>query len=748
MFFFFAFLFLLLFLPLAADNIDGSFMRAVLAVHSENFTDSKVYIEQTRRQLDTIMTSLLTESYSRAYVPFIMVQQCSELEEIVDYKILLRESMSDRSGENMNNVVDRESGNTTAEGNDRTSPVPLLSRSISPNPATLSGNNNASQSGCNTVIKAEVQQRKAFLTEKWRRRINGCSSYGRAAIPFWKYLLNGRRMILNETEDIDTWLDFVSLCRNGGNRELAERVLMMSSAANAHSQLHGHHSHFRSINSGELGNSSSAIRTSGLAPATNSSTNNNPTEATIIMDRRIRFAMLKQQWAVGDRQNALVGLEALIRQTTLNTSNASVDASYLSCLLKLGEWKIAVVDPGRPVDKTTRKEVLSLYGRATTVDPNCYEAWHQWGLSNYRAIEEARSSVSASSSNGVSNSSFGGSNIGGSGLGIVRRTPVTGRLPPAQGDSLSIIPLVVNSIKGLMRALTLGTKRFSSFVTQDMLCILSLWFRYGKFPEVNAVLQAGLATVHLNTWLGVLPQLIARIDHPDPSTCSLLHNLLIRLGAKHAQAVVFPLFVAIKSPRGRRKEAAEVLMQSLKQHSSRLIDQALLVSQELVRVAILWEENWHLTLEEAAKLFFGDGNIQAMLDMLVPLHTMIEAGANTLRESAFLQSHGNDLMDAWHCIKNYLHKMEETNTPIPTFGAHKKNSANQRPEDNYLYQAWDYYFAVFKRINTQLPQLTALDMQTCSPALFNSFDLDLGVPGNLLSNYRQYFYFHTCSSIL
>jgi len=177
-----------------------------------------------------------------------------------------------------------------------------------------------------------------------------------------------------------------------------------------------------------------------------------------------------------------------------------------------------------------------------------------------------------------------------------------------------------------MRALTLGTKRFSSFVTQDMLCILSLWFRYGKFPDVNAVLESGLATVHLNTWLGVLPQLIARIDHPDPATCTLLHNLLIRLGAKHAQAVVFPLFVAIKSPRGRRKEAAEVLMHSLKAHSARLIDQALLVSQELVRVAILWEENWHLTLEEAAKLFFGDGNIQAMLDMLVPLHTMIDAG--------------------------------------------------------------------------------------------------------------------------
>ncbi len=66
---------------------------------------------------------------------------------------------------------------------------------------------------------------------------------------------------------------------------------------------------------------------------------------------------------------------------------------------------------------------------------------------------------------------------------------------------------------------------------------------------------------------------------------------------------------------------------------------------------------------------------------------------------------------------------------IPTFGMNKKNSANQRPEDLFLFQAWDHYFAVFKRINAQLPQITALELQTCSPQLFNSHDLDLGVPG-------------------
>ena len=93
----------------------------------------------------------------------------------------------------------------------------------------------------------------------------------------------------------------------------------------------------------------------------------------------------------------------------------------------------------------------------------------------------------------------------------------------------------------------------------------------------------------------------------------MLHNLLRRLGAKHAQALVYPLFVALKSPREDRKNAADVLMQSLRQNSSKLVDQALLVSQELIRVAILWQEIWHEALEEASRQFFGEGNVSAMV---------------------------------------------------------------------------------------------------------------------------------------
>jgi serine/threonine-protein kinase mTOR len=100
-------------------------------------------------------------------------------------------------------------------------------------------------------------------------------------------------------------------------------------------------------------------------------------------------------------------------------------------------------------------------------------------------------------------------------------------------------------------------------------------------------LEKGLDLVQLDNWLGVLPQLIARIDHPDNSTRSLLHSLLSRLGEKHAQALVYPLSVAVKSPIEERRAAADSLMAALRTHSPKLIDQALLVSQVSVVALVM-----------------------------------------------------------------------------------------------------------------------------------------------------------------
>lgn len=61
------------------------------------------------------------------------------------------------------------------------------------------------------------------------------------------------------------------------------------------------------------------------------------------------------------------------------------------------------------------------------------------------------------------------------------------------------------------------------------------------------------------------------------------------------------------------------------------------VSEELIRVAILWHELWHEGLEEASRLYFGERNVKGMFAVLDPLHQMMERGPQTLNETSFQQ---------------------------------------------------------------------------------------------------------------
>jgi FKBP12-rapamycin complex-associated protein len=60
--------------------------------------------------------------------------------------------------------------------------------------------------------------------------------------------------------------------------------------------------------------------------------------------------------------------------------------------------------------------------------------------------------------------------------------------------------------------------------------------------------------------------------------------------------------VACKSQSASRRGAATAVLENLRRHSALLVEQAQVVSLELIRVAILWHEAWHEALEEASQL--------------------------------------------------------------------------------------------------------------------------------------------------
>ena len=158
-----------------------------------------------------------------------------------------------------------------------------------------------------------------------------------------------------------------------------------------------------------------------------------------------------------------------------------------------------------------------------------------------------------------------------------------------------LVPAIRSFFRSVMVILTKTDqrRRLVSNVLQDMLRILTLWFDYGDLPIVAEVMQEGLQQINIDIWLYVIPQLIARIHSPVDRIRSLLHDLLCALGRCHPQALIYSLTVASNSIYVPRRDAAKAVLQNMRRHYPTLVDQAVLVSRELIRVAILWHEQWN-----------------------------------------------------------------------------------------------------------------------------------------------------------
>ncbi|KAG8807009.1 phosphatidylinositol kinase- protein kinase tor1, partial [Serendipita sp. 400] len=163
-----------------------------------------------------------------------------------------------------------------------------------------------------------------------------------------------------------------------------------------------------------------------------------------------------------------------------------------------------------------------------------------------------------------------------------------------------------------------------------------------------------------------------------------------------------------------RIDAAKEITDRLCDHSPILVEQAHMVSHELIRVAILWHELWHEYLEEASRLYFTEKKPEAMIEHLEILHRKLDQGPETTREESFVQVHGKDLREAREACHRYLRHREA--------GEMDKASAD-------MDKAWDIYYGVFRRIEKQLPLLTTIDLQYVSPNLLRAEDLELAVPG-------------------
>ncbi|KAL9624360.1 MAG: hypothetical protein Q9160_001322 [Pyrenula sp. 1 TL-2023] len=511
----------------------------------------------------------------------------------------------------------------------------------------------------------EDKEKQAMLRATWTKRIQGCQQN----VEVWQRMLKVRNLVVNSDDNLDMWIKFANLCRKSGRVGLAERSLASLEQFVANSE---------GLNQPELSYARLKYQWSTSNP-------HYALDRLRDFTRRLenKFANFKSSASyMTNGHSQLNGMVGMDEGSTFRDEKARTDqiARYnrllAKCYLKQGDWQAALQHGDWKSEQVLDgvSDILASYQAATHYNNGSYKAWHSWALANFEVVN-ARSTQSDRDS----------------------------ALVPDKDIADHVVP----AVKGFFKSISLSTT--SSL--QDTLRLLTLWFAHGANHDVNQLVTEGLSSVTIDTWLEVIPQLIARINKPNMKVRQAVHRLLAEVGKAHPQALVFPLTVAMKSNVAKRSHSAAQIMDNMRQHSARLVEQADLVSHELIRVAVLWHELWHEGLEEASRLYFGDRNVDGMFATLVPLHEMLDRGAETLREVSFAQAFGHDLSEARHFCNLY----------------------RQTGEEGDINQAWDLYYAVFKKITRQLPQLMTLDLKYVSPRLKDARNLDLAVPGSYKS---------------
>ena len=521
-------------------------------------------------------------------------------------------------------------------------------------------------------------ERRAVMRRTWNTRLLGCQRN----VDIWQRMLKVRALVISPKQDMEMWIKFANLCRKLGRMSLAENSL-----------------------------------NSLLEPGSE----HNPSRAP----PQVVYAQLKYMWAKGLGKEALRHLVVFtthmsqdlgLNPDDLITQPVSVDGPGVPkhveeytrllarCFLKQGEWQIVLNLNWRT---ETSEIILGAFLLSTHFDAKWYKAWHNWALANFEVIQmyaAPEGSAAESANLGDSANSNPGENVlfNSPGGPVAAQNREHKSYQPQPPPDL-VLRHVVPSIQGFFHSIALS----SSNSLQDTLRLLTLWFKFGGIHEAAQAMADGFGMVKIDNWLLIIPQLISRIHQPNETVLRLLLLLLTDLGKAHPQALVYPLAVAVTLESVSRQKAALLIIDKMRLHLPTLVQQSELVLHELIRVAVLWLEQWYEGLEDALRLFFGEHNTEKMFEVLEPLHRMIQTGPQTVRESAFALAFGRELADAYEWVLNYRRTRDILN----------------------LNQAWDVYYSVFRRISKQLQLLQTLELAFVSPLLEQARDLQLAVPG-------------------
>ena len=87
----------------------------------------------------------------------------------------------------------------------------------------------------------------------------------------------------------------------------------------------------------------------------------------------------------------------------------------------------------------------------------------------------------------------------------------------------------VNAIEGFAKSICVGKNNMSK-ILKDLLLLLNIWFKVGMDEKIDELMNEKIDNISLDSWILVIPQLLARINVTNPFIRKTLISLLKKIG--------------------------------------------------------------------------------------------------------------------------------------------------------------------------------------------------------------------------
>ena len=379
---------------------------------------------------------------------------------------------------------------------------------------------------------------------------------------------------------------------------------------------------------------------------------------------KVELEIQKCLWELGKEEEALKNVNDMLNADLIDMGSEL--KSKLYC--RSGIWKLNLRDS---LTEINSKDIIDDLRDATKLSENNYKAWHFYGFSNYKIFDSIK----------------------------------------ANSSSKNQLEYAKNSIVGYTKSVSLGGKNISRTL-QDLLQLIDIWFDVGGDPDIDNLINKSFVSIDLETWLLVIPQLLARVNTIEETIKSSLLKLLKKMGKMQPRALVYNLVVMCKANNKIRRAVGLEIISQLEIGNKKLVEDAFLITEELNRCALLLLEEWMDAIEEGAKLYFKNNNINGMIKLLMNAHSKMDREPQTINEINFYQNYMRIISSAKHHLTNYI----ENNNDIE------------------LKMAWDIYHNLFYILKPNL-EIEYLDLESISNKLCKLTECEIDVPGHYKVGY-------------